>query len=157
MKGNWAGTAYLATGPRGGQLAAVSYAASMLGGRGPRRVGVLVPTVPGVGGLAARAAAADTGVASLTNVPPRWSDRAGAYVLDFGGRVTRPSVKNFQLVAAGGGVGDAARAGATKPRPLLQFGRAGDDAFALDYCHPLTGLQAVVIALTALDGKLTCE
>ena len=29
---------------------------------------------------------------------PRWSDKIGAYVLTFGGRVTMPSVKNFQLV-----------------------------------------------------------
>jgi hypothetical protein len=54
-------------------------------------------------------------------------------------------------------VASAKRGGGRAPPPLLQFGRTGDDSFALDYCYPLTGLQAVVVALTALDGKLTCE
>jgi len=157
VKANWARSAYLALGPRGGQLAACAYAASLLGGRGPRRLRVLLPRGPGVGSLAARAEAGDAGVACLANVPPRWAPRAGAYVLDFGGRVTRASVKNFQLVERGGDGGDEGGEGGSAPTPILQFGRCGDDAFALDYSHPLTGLQAVVIALTALDGKLTCE
>ncbi|CAM6002624.1 unnamed protein product, partial [Sphagnum balticum] len=32
------------------------------------------------------------------NKPPRWNDQVGAYVLNFNGRVTMASVKNFQLV-----------------------------------------------------------
>lgn len=35
---------------------------------------------------------------SLGNKSPRWSDQVGAYVLNFNGRVTKASVKNFQLV-----------------------------------------------------------
>jgi tubby-related protein 1 len=34
----------------------------------------------------------------LINKPPRWNDQVGAYVLNFNGRVTMASVKNFQLV-----------------------------------------------------------
>ena len=30
--------------------------------------------------------------------PPNWNDTVGAYVLNFNGRVTMASVKNFQLV-----------------------------------------------------------
>jgi len=55
--------------------------------------------------LAAAAAARDGSALVLSNVAPRWSASAGAFVLDFGGRVTAPSVKNFQLVAAAGGDG----------------------------------------------------
>lgn len=35
----------------------------------------------------------------LRNKAPRWNDALGAYCLNFGGRVTHASVKNFQLVA----------------------------------------------------------
>lgn len=34
----------------------------------------------------------------LQNKSPSWSDESGAYVLNFHGRVTRASVKNFQMV-----------------------------------------------------------
>jgi len=32
------------------------------------------------------------------NKPPKWNDGVQAFVLNFNGRVDRPSVKNFQLV-----------------------------------------------------------
>lgn len=35
----------------------------------------------------------------LRNKPPKWNERLGAYCLNFGGRVTQASVKNFQLVS----------------------------------------------------------
>jgi tubby-related protein 1 len=37
-------------------------------------------------------------LAYLINKPPRWNEQVGAYVLNFNGRVTMASVKNFQLV-----------------------------------------------------------
>lgn len=37
-------------------------------------------------------------LAYFINKPPRWNDQVGAYVLNFNGRVTMASVKNFQLV-----------------------------------------------------------
>jgi hypothetical protein len=33
----------------------------------------------------------------LKNKPPKWNEQVGAYVLNFNGRVTRASVKNFQV------------------------------------------------------------
>lgn len=38
------------------------------------------------------------GLLLLQNKAPSWSDESGAYVLNFHGRVTRASVKNFQIV-----------------------------------------------------------
>lgn len=35
----------------------------------------------------------------LRNKPPKWNDKLNAYCLNFGGRVTKASVKNFQLVS----------------------------------------------------------
>lgn len=32
------------------------------------------------------------------NKPPKWSEKSKAFVLNFNGRVDKPSVKNFQLV-----------------------------------------------------------
>lgn len=34
----------------------------------------------------------------MINKPPRWNEQVGAYVLNFNGRVTMASVKNFQLI-----------------------------------------------------------
>ena len=49
----------------------------------------------------------------LRNKAPRWNDALGAYCLNFGGRVTHASVKNFQLVADG-----------DPEHIVLQFGKA---------------------------------
>lgn len=38
------------------------------------------------------------GLLQLRNKVPSWSEESGAYVLNFHGRVTRASVKNFQIV-----------------------------------------------------------
>ena len=35
----------------------------------------------------------------LINKPPNWNDTVGAYVLNFNGRVTMASVKNFHVGA----------------------------------------------------------
>ena len=47
-----------------------------------------------------KAAVNDNDVQILKNKPPKWNEQVGAYVLNFNGRVTRASVKNFQLCAA---------------------------------------------------------
>jgi len=46
-----------------------------------------------------KAAKNDDDVQILKNKPPKWNEQVGAYVLNFNGRVTRASVKNFQLCA----------------------------------------------------------
>jgi tubby-related protein 1 len=64
----------------------------------------------------------------------------GNYRLNFHGRVTVPSVKNFQLVSP-----DA-------PEQLVaQFGKVGDDRFHLDFKAPLTAYQAFCIALSQFN------
>ena len=56
----------------------------------------------------------------------------GAHSLDFKGRVTQGSVKNFQLART-----EAPDAVA------CQFGKVGKHEFVLDYAWPLTPLQVV--------------
>ena len=52
----------------------------------------------------------------LINKPPRWNEQVGAYVLNFNGRVTMASVKNFQLVDP-----DEQNAVVLQVRPILLF------------------------------------
>ena len=78
--------------------------------------------------------------------PPRWNDQVGAYVLNFNGRVTMASVRNFQLIEPD-----------EQDAVLLQFGRVGKDEFTLDFRYPLTPFQAFAIALSAFDSKVACD
>lgn len=55
-------------------------------------------------------------------VSPRLSPQVGAYVLNFYGRVTMASVKNFQLVST-----------EDFDRIILQFGRVAKEEFTMDF------------------------
>nr|XP_044989307.1 tubby-related protein 2 [Jaculus jaculus] len=82
----------------------------------------------------------------LHNKAPLWSEYTGAYVLDFHGRVTQASVKNFQITSR------------NDPNYLvLQFGRVAPNTFTMDFRYPLCPLQAFAICLSSLDRKLACE
>ena len=64
----------------------------------------------------------------------------GNYRLNFHGRVSVPSVKNFQLVSQ------------DEPEHVVcQFGKIGDDKFHLDFKAPFTALQAFAAALTQFN------
>lgn len=61
-------------------------------------------------------------VVELHNKTPVWNDETQSYVLNFHGRVTKASVKNFQLVHDS----DA-------DYIVMQFGRTADDIFTCDF------------------------
>lgn len=91
----------------------------------------------------------------LKNKAPRWHEHLECWCLNFHGRVTVASVKNFQLVATidqsqPGGRGD-------EETVLLQFGKVGDDTFTMDFRQPLSAFQAFAICLTSFGTKLACE
>ncbi|GFP78671.1 tubby-like F-box protein 7 [Phtheirospermum japonicum] len=91
----------------------------------------------------------------LKNKAPRWHENLECWCLNFHGRVTVASVKNFQLIATvdqsqPGGKGD-------EEMVLLQFGKVGDDTFTMDYRQPLSAFQAFAICLTSFGTKLACE
>jgi len=111
----------------------------------------------------------------LRNKAPRWHEQLQCWCLNFRGRVTVASVKNFQLVAA---VMTQPAVGAPTPsqaaplplpapapgpplpdqeKVLLQFGKVGKDIFTMDYCYPLSAFQAFAICLSSFDTKLACE
>ncbi|OWK03600.1 hypothetical protein Celaphus_00013870 [Cervus elaphus hippelaphus] len=82
----------------------------------------------------------------LHNKSPVWNDDTQSYVLNFYGRVTQASVKNFQIVHDN-----------DPDYIVMQFGRVADDVFTLDYNYPLCALQAFAIGLSSFDSKLACE
>lgn len=91
----------------------------------------------------------------LKNKAPRWHEQLQCWCLNFRGRVTVASVKNFQLVAS-------IEPNQTIPQSeqdkvLLQFGKIGKDIFTMDYRYPLSAFQAFAICLSSFDTKLACE
>ena len=85
------------------------------------------------------------GIVPLLNRPPKWSKKHNAYMLDFKGRVTKASVKNFQLV-------DALRDDA-HVNVLMQHGRTGANKFTADCQHPFSPLAAFAAAISSLHSK----
>lgn len=82
----------------------------------------------------------------MINKPPRWNEQVQAYVLNFNGRVTMASVKNFQLVDP-----------EEQNTVLLQFGRVGKDDFTMDMQWPFSPLQAFAVTLSSFDSKIACD
>nr|GMD94132.1 tubby-like F-box protein 8 [Ipomoea batatas] len=97
----------------------------------------------------------------LRNKPPRWHEQLQCWCLNFRGRVTVASVKNFQLIAATqppAGAPTPAQPPQSDPdKIILQFGKVGKDMFTMDYRYPLSAFQAFAICLSSFDTKLACE
>ena len=85
------------------------------------------------------------GLMALQNRPPWWNVELGAFVLNFGGRVSVASVKNFQLCDR-----------ADQEHIMLQFGRIqGRHSFTMDFQYPLSAAQAFAIAISSLQSKIS--
>lgn len=146
------------------ELGAILYAqSSSLGAKGPRKMKVCISGVDDSGeALKVFQPATDTDdrmvtyfkdeskdhdkLVCLENKPPSWNNEVGAYVLNFNGRVTMASVKNFQLCKQ---TGDD-----EQQDQVMQFGRTGKDEFSLDVRWPMSLYQAFAVALSSFDSKL---
>ncbi|XP_049569934.1 tubby protein homolog isoform X3 [Orcinus orca] len=141
------------------ELAAVCYETNVLGFKGPRKMSVIVPGMTMVHErvcirprnehetLLSRWQNKNTEtIIELQNKTPVWNDDTQSYVLNFHGRVTQASVKNFQIIH-----------GNDPDYIVMQFGRVAEDVFTMDYNYPLCALQAFAIALSSFDSKLACE
>jgi len=98
----------------------------------------------------------------LRNKVPRWHEQLQCWCLNFRGRVTIASVKNFQLIAApsqppAGAPTPSQPAPAEQDKIILQFGKVSKDMFTMDYRYPLSAFQAFAICLSSFDTKLACE
>jgi len=80
------------------------------------------------------------------NRQPQWNESTQSYVLNFNGRVSQASVKNFQITKDD-----------DPTHTIMQFGRIKNDVFTLDYRYPLSSVQALSIALSSFDHKIACE
>ncbi|KAG1363206.1 Tubby-like F-box protein [Cocos nucifera] len=97
----------------------------------------------------------------LRNKAPRWHEQLQCWCLNFRGRVTIASVKNFQLIAATQPAAGAPTPSQPMPsehdKVILQFGKVAKDMFTMDYRYPLSAFQAFAICLSSFDTKLACE
>ncbi|XVE53124.1 hypothetical protein DITRI_Ditri02bG0179100 [Diplodiscus trichospermus] len=146
------------------EVGQVSYKFNLLKSRGPRRMVCSIKCPLSEEGADAKhlddskmkmPEYAAPGHTILRNKAPRWHEHLQCWCLNFHGRVTVASVKNFQLAATvdpsqPGGKGD-------EETVLLQFGKVGDDTFTMDYRQPLSAFLAFAICLTSFGTKLACE
>lgn len=93
------------------------------------------------------------GALVLKNKAPRWHEHLQCWCLNFHGRVTVASVKNFQLVASP----ENGPTGPDHEKIVLQFGKVGKDLFTMDYQYPISAFQAFAICLSSFDTKIACE
>ncbi|XP_048131004.1 tubby-like F-box protein 5 isoform X2 [Rhodamnia argentea] len=91
----------------------------------------------------------------LRNKAPRWHEQLQCWCLNFRGRVTVASVKNFQLVTASEPYQNIPAA--EQDNVILQFGKIGKDIFTMDYRYPLSAFQAFAISLSSFGTKPACE
>ncbi|KAG5672947.1 hypothetical protein PVAND_003034 [Polypedilum vanderplanki] len=76
----------------------------------------------------------------MYNKAPMWNENSQVYQLDFGGRVTQESAKNFQIEFRG--------------KQVMQFGRIDSNAYTLDYQYPFSSIQAFSVALANVTQRL---
>ena len=82
----------------------------------------------------------------LINKPPTWNKRTQSWTLDFHGRVTRSSVKNFQLVRP-----------KEQSNVVLQHGRIGSNSFTMDVAYPMSMISAFTVCISSLHPKIGVE
>lgn len=141
------------------ELAAIVYDTNVLGFKGPRKMSCIIPgmnldqerveirPVNETDGIVARWKRNNMeNLVELHNKTPVWNEETQSYVLNFHGRVTQASVKNFQIVHDN-----------DVDYIVMQFGRVAEDVFTMDFRYPMCALQAFAIALSSFDSKLACE
>ncbi|KAJ0243814.1 Tubby-like F-box protein 11 [Hirschfeldia incana] len=166
----------------------ITYELNVLGSRGPRKMQCVMDTIPTSameprGGVSSepsefpylggttrstfsrsqskpsRSSGSSQTPLVLSNKTPRWHEQLRCWCLNFHGRVTVASVKNFQLVAAeassGGGSGSSPES--QNERIILQFGKVGKDVFTMDYGYPISAFQAFAICLSSFETRIACE
>ena len=139
------------------ELGCVTYETNVFGTKGPRKMECYVPSLKdgeersflddSVGLLESYKLGDRRGIMALRNKQPHWNEDLCAYCLNFNGRVSKASVKNFQLEEMNGR-GEII---------YLQFGKIDDDIFTMDFQYPLSALQSFMICLTSFDNKMACE
>lgn len=79
-------------------------------------------------------------IETMSNKTPFWNEQNQVYQLDFGGRVTQESAKNFQIEL--------------DTKQVLQFGRIEGGSYTLDFRYPFSAAQAFAVALASITQRL---
>lgn len=82
---------------------------------------------------------------TLHSKDPVWSDKLKAYTLDFKGKVTKPSNKNFILVES------------EAEEEVAIFGKVATDLYTLSVKWPLSVFQAFGLAIASVAYKVGCQ
>lgn len=141
------------------EFCAIIYEQNVLGFKGPRKMTIVLPKCDENGNrttfkpLSEKTSLLGTfdegNLQDITvhhNRQPQWNESTQSYVLNFNGRVSQASVKNFQITKDN-----------DPTHTIMQFGRIRNDVFTLDYRFPLSSVQALSIALSSFDHKIACE
>jgi hypothetical protein len=101
---------------------------------------------------------------SLKSKTPEWNQEHGCWSLDFKGRATMASIHNFQLVldsSTRGSTVDHAAAATQLDHPsekvVLQLGKVAKGVYQVDFCSPVSALQAFCICLTSFATNVGLE
>ena len=149
---NFLGTIFTISDDIDNDIVKVLYAPNILGFKGPRCMSIILPAFRKGKRLELTQDLHDLykvnskDIVTLQNKTPLWNEESNSYVLNFNGRVTVASVKNFQITP-----------NQDLDYILLQFGRVAPDTFTLDCRYPISVLQAFGIALTSFESKIACE
>jgi len=82
---------------------------------------------------------------TFTSKEPVWSDKGQAYILDFKGKVTTASVKNFILVDQ------------EKKNECIIFGKIKRDLYTLNILWPFSLYQGFGLAISSIASKIGCQ
>lgn len=82
----------------------------------------------------------------MQNRKPQWNERIKGFMLNFGGRVKKASIKNFIMEDVDNT--DIAR---------LMFGKIEDNEFRLEVGDQISATVGFGIALSTFGGKIGCE
>lgn len=105
---------------------------------------------------------------NFSRLAPMWNENSQVYQLDFGGRVTQESAKNFQIEFRGKQVSAFPVCSGIVTRlnqkqliisfslfsQVMQFGRIDGNAYTLDFQYPFSALQAFSVALANVTQRL---
>ncbi|KAJ7519677.1 hypothetical protein O6H91_20G050400 [Diphasiastrum complanatum] len=112
--------------------------------------------------------AADPPSLQLRSKIPAWDDRQQCWALDFKGRATLPSMHNFQLIHAETSCDQAsssldltdqaaAAASGQEINIVLQVAKTGKGLYNMDFCYPLSAVQALAICLSSFSTSVGFE
>lgn len=84
-------------------LASINYETNVLGFKGPRKMNIIIPDInylytENLNLYEESKKLNSQYIIQIRNKTPTWNEESQSYVLNFHGRVTQASVKNFQLI-----------------------------------------------------------